>query len=283
MNIMRPWMSFLASGILAAMALQACSSSPDLPDREVNTFVGEIETPLVEEMEDSPTCHYKASFISLKPASAQDTVAHAINAVLQGLVYGVQNVSALPGEAYGKASEAYVADYRENLLPAYEMALKEEDDMTRTAYLYNYEYEVNTVLTLSCDSIYNYEINSYVYTGGAHPNTYVNWANISARTGHLLELEEVFKQDAEEQLRAVLAEHLVPEIAGRLEMENLKTFDDLVASGVLFEPVLPLPQNFLITDEGIRFVYNRYEIAPYALGEIELMVPYEELEDLLML
>ena len=40
-------------------------------------------------------------------------------------------------------------------------------------------------------------------------------------------------------------------------------------------------ENFILGDETITFVYNPYEIAPYALGSTELTLPYSQLSKIL--
>ena len=39
--------------------------------------------------------------------------------------------------------------------------------------------------------------------------------------------------------------------------------------------------NFLVSEEGITYVYGQYEIGPYSLGIIEVTLAWEELEGLL--
>ena len=38
--------------------------------------------------------------------------------------------------------------------------------------------------------------------------------------------------------------------------------------------------NFYITEDGVTFIYNHYEIAPYAMGIIKITIPWNELEGL---
>ena len=42
-----------------------------------------------------------------------------------------------------------------------------------------------------------------------------------------------------------------------------------------------ISNNFILGKEKISFIYNVYEIAPYAFGEIVIDITYEELKDLL--
>ena len=39
--------------------------------------------------------------------------------------------------------------------------------------------------------------------------------------------------------------------------------------------------NFLLSEEGIVYIFNQYEIAPYAAGVIELTIPWDEVSDIL--
>ena len=42
-----------------------------------------------------------------------------------------------------------------------------------------------------------------------------------------------------------------------------------------------ISNNFILDNENIVFIYNKYEIAPYAFGDIMITVTYDELKDLL--
>jgi len=40
-------------------------------------------------------------------------------------------------------------------------------------------------------------------------------------------------------------------------------------------------ENFYITDESINYVFNPYEIAPYYMGQTEVVIPFYRLKDIL--
>ena len=42
-----------------------------------------------------------------------------------------------------------------------------------------------------------------------------------------------------------------------------------------------IPENYIITDDKVTFIFNPYEIAPYALGSIELIITYSEVSQIL--
>jgi hypothetical protein len=41
------------------------------------------------------------------------------------------------------------------------------------------------------------------------------------------------------------------------------------------------PQNFILDDDEIIFIYNPYEIAPYDKGNTELTLSYSQLKEIL--
>jgi hypothetical protein len=41
---------------------------------------------------------------------------------------------------------------------------------------------------------------------------------------------------------------------------------------------LTINDNFYISEKGIGFFYNEYDIAPYVMGPTEVLVPYEAIK-----
>ena len=98
-------------------------------------------------------------------------------------------------------------------------------------------------------------------TGGAIGTGRTSGLNYDLTTGKKIELEDIIKSNSE----ALLEEKI-------LKVYNQK-----------YEKVesIVLKQNFLIEEEGIVFIYNRFEDVPFALG-LRLLVSYCELEDILI-
>lgn len=58
--------------------------------------------------------------------------------------------------------------------------------------------------------------------------------------------------------------------------------DEYDENGYLFEKGrFVLNDNFTLTQTGIKFLYNVYEIKPYVAGITELEIPYSDLKDIL--
>ena len=65
------------------------------------------------------------------------------------------------------------------------------------------------------------------------------------------------------------------------EKTGLSTNQALHSQGYLRSTDLYVPENFILSDNAITFVYNPDEIAPYSLGSIELTIGMPALETLL--
>lgn len=135
----------------------------------------------------------------------------------------------------------------------------------RTGSVYTeYEALINDNGTMSISVIY------YEYSGGAHGYTFKETLNLDLMNEKELLLKELFDGSADYQ--KVLTDEILEEMYK--EKENLfpETLQDFKASDNL---------NFYLTDEGIVFYFNPYEIAPYVRGIAEYKVPYESLKNVL--
>ena len=113
------------------------------------------------------------------------------------------------------------------------------------------------------------------YNGGAHPNTYIYITNFDPNSGDEITLNDIFKEGYEEPLTAMLTSQLMKET-------QASTIEELRDKGFLFfDTEMFVSNNFIPEDEGITFLYNRYEIAPYAYGEISLTLDYTTLKDIM--
>lgn len=112
------------------------------------------------------------------------------------------------------------------------------------------------------------------YKGGAHPNTLYTYFNYNPKTYQTITLDSLINQDGMPKLRA---------IAEKIFRKNEKLAPNASLSEAYFFPdgAFALAQTFTVNKEGLKFLYNPYEIKPYAAGTTELIVPFTEIKDLL--
>jgi len=117
------------------------------------------------------------------------------------------------------------------------------------------------------------ETGSWSYTGGAHGNGAVIYDYFDKSTGKMMDYSHFFT--SLEALSAA-AEPFFREQQKVPEDTSLEDF------GFWFEnDQFAVSENFYFSGENIIFVFNPYDIAPYAAGTITLTVPLSALEGIL--
>ncbi|MVN93117.1 DUF3298 and DUF4163 domain-containing protein [Mucilaginibacter aquatilis] len=123
-------------------------------------------------------------------------------------------------------------------------------------------------------SLLNLEYNGYQFTGGAHGMTIVRYLNWDVAGKKKILLSDIFRPGYEDELNKI-AEQIFR------KQENLSETASLANNYFFKDAKFSLNQNFLITPVGITFLYNQYEIKPYAAGRTTLEIPYEKIKTLL--
>ena len=183
-----------------------------------------------------------------------------------------------------QAIEAYAAlkhtEYIQNNLPLlHEWAIDHEDEpLCETCF--NEELIISAApmtdhLPESADRfLWSYAMDVYEYTGGAHGNRYLLIQNYDLETGDMVNEQDLFIDDYYEPLKTLLLNALIA------QTDNAESKRDLRRMGYSVADVVP-NENFYVTQEGITYVYNPYEIAPYVMGCIEIFLPWETVRPLI--
>jgi hypothetical protein len=166
-------------------------------------------------------------------------------------------------------------DYANNFIADYQSYLKDE-------FSNHFPWEMDIDISVATNTANHFCIvaNEYEYMGGAHPNGYVIYSNFDRATGSIVGLGSIFENGTKEKL-TVIAEKLFREqqqVDDSLSLADAGFFT-LVEEGE--EGRFFLNQNFLIEKDGIRFYYNKYEIAPYVVGPSEVFIPWQKILHLL--
>ncbi len=117
------------------------------------------------------------------------------------------------------------------------------------------------------------ELETYAYTGGAHPNTYRTLLCFDRHTGQPVHLTDLV---ADTTALLPIVEQAFREKQGVRSDQSLEDEGYFLQDGHFF-----LPENVAAGRDGLIFYYNPYEIAAYALGPIEVVVPYTKLKAIL--
>ena len=116
-----------------------------------------------------------------------------------------------------------------------------------------------------------FEINTYVFTGGAHGMPYSEYLIFDSSAKKQVKLDDMLVAGKNPRFKA---------LAYDAYKTWVKTFDNNVSS---YEKNWPftLNDNVTLTDKGIDIRYQHYAIGPYSSGMPTLSIPYSKLNGIL--
>lgn len=229
--------------------------------------------------QDSPTCSFAQVYTYLDESS-KDTLIQKINSNIKEDLFGPE-YKLIPNEVLVDSFLAkYIVDYKADVLELYlEDKKNTSDENEYQPSWYSYEYDQNTSIKEGKKNILNYMSTIMEYRGGAHPNTWHIWLNVDKKTGNILKKQDVFISGSENIIIEMIKNELVKQYSEVFPDESFKTFDDIADHGSLLidQSEMYIPENFLLKEDGVEFLYNQYEIFPYAHGPSFITLPYSDL------
>lgn len=146
------------------------------------------------------------------------------------------------------------------------------DDKESMPELYSYTQEDSVSIDEQYEDFVQLHMFSYIYMGGAHGNANDAHYLISKENGKRLALKDVVKD--------INKFTTLAEVYFRKGLE-LAADADLQEEGFWFDKGFKCNENFYFSDGKMIFVYNQYEIAPYAVGIIYNEIPISKIKHLL--
>jgi hypothetical protein len=108
----------------------------------------------------------------------------------------------------------------------------------------------------------------YAHTGGMHGNSWKYWYVFDLKDIKRLYLADIIREDALPTLYLLV-------------LEALQVYDDEEWDGSSIDNPEELPENFFLDPRGLGFCWHPYEVAAYAVGTVEITIPYEKLKNIL--
>ncbi len=233
----------------------ATSPSPDLlqPDDPsgiaLQAIVFADSAQLAPQMSSSPQASYFVS--SFAPHSTDESLNSVVNTTLANLIAGEEAPIRTKDlrKVIVTSVKTRLLNYKKQAVDTTEIAEMPDAWALEIRYTTEVLHNANGLLSLATQY--------YAYTGGAHGNYETVLHNFDVSKGKQLTYESLFSPDNNDQLLQLLK-------SAASEYENIHP-----------------TKNIALTKEGILFDYPPYEIASYAEGEIEVILPYKEVEPLL--
>ena len=222
-----------------------------------------------------PSCNIDINYTYpiAKDSTLQDSIDYYLILNCFGSDYikkGGINLSA--AELVDKYVQNYTHIYIKDVQPLYVEEIKEHpEDKPESFGWFSYFKEIKSDVAYQNAHLLVYRCYINEFTGGAHGVYFTNFFNIDLNTNRRLLLSDIFTGDYQEAVSNLIWEAL-------MKKENVKSRDALEDMGYgALGPIMPI-DNFYLSPQGITFYYNIYDIAPFAMGPTEVMVPYSQLK-----
>lgn len=177
-------------------------------------------------------------------------------------------ISALHLEEESEPNAKTIPEAIENFIKTYRMDSADFPDMSA-----EYFAEINVSDSYSSKELVSFQLEQFLYTGGAHGYQNIRFLNFDPQTGMEISTEELFDNIEE---FTVIVEKKFRNAHKILENESINS------TGFLFEDdVFYLPETIGFSEKNLILIYNQYDIASYADGPIELEIPTGEITNFL--
>ncbi len=138
---------------------------------------------------------------------------------------------------------------------------------------FNWQKIVNMSVIYNSNYLLCVEYIKYAYSGGAHGMTNISYDIINLNNGTPLSSNNVFKENSDDSLTTLLTQQLRKDY-------NIPDDVMLKKAGFFVDTIEP-NQNIYINGNGVGFLYNSYEIAPYSNGQTNIFLEFNQIKDLL--
>jgi hypothetical protein len=193
--------------------------------------------------------------LSLPKAEPESEIANQINAALDNKIIDLLNFPEKDNlENINEAIAMFEKSY-------FELQAEYSDSP-------DWEFTADGEITYQTEELICAEISSYIFTGGVHGYNANYFMLFDPKTGNSMEIDSIFS-DFEAFKKLV-------EKKFRMQM-GIPSTAEINSTGFMFEKnIFELPENIGFDDNEIILIYNQYEIASYASGQIIVEIPMKE-------
>lgn len=238
-----------------------------------DSIVVKQQIPLLEKNDTTlPYADVNVNFIYPVKFGNKENLARLQQIFIGTFFNDVQFDNLSPQEAIDKYIENYKEEYKSLSNDFYSDKNRLPKGETPMWYWY-YMNNTNKIMFQN-DSLLSYAVEYSDYTGGAHGSYRITYTNVDLAELVTVSEEDIFVPNYHKPLTEI--------IVNRLMTQNKVTSPDSLINIGFFDINDIVPNNnFWLSDKGIHYSYNQYEIAPYAMGVIDVFIPYEDLTALI--
>ncbi|SEA99960.1 protein of unknown function [Pseudobutyrivibrio sp. ACV-2] len=179
-------------------------------------------------------------------------------------------------DAVEKYFSGLVKNFNSGIEEMNDQAKQENEDFGDAEYQVKYSDDITVEIMRRDNKLLSLVINDYTFMGGAHGGGSYTGVNFDVATGKQITLDDLGDADT---IRQVSKDFILDTIATSSEAARGNLYsDDIVNYKEAIEELFAngnQPEFYLDT-VGITFIFQQYDIAPYAAGTISFTVPYSQ-------
>lgn len=253
--------SFFIYPILLGLALAGCKRTPDAAAPSPLVFVQKkFDKSLPgcgdKQKREEPCVTFRVSWVEASSASSEPARTR-INAAILAALQPKEAPRGFDAEAAG-------------VIEDYQKFQTEFPDSEITYFIRR-----SADILLSNASMLSVEVTEEEFRGGAHPNATRTYVNLNPATGEDIALKGVVRDGS----MAALTELAEKRFRGEREIPQGKKLSE--AGFTFADDKFTLSKTWGVSPRGLVFHYNAYEIAPYASGPTTVLLPWNEIKDLI--
>jgi Protein of unknown function (DUF3298). len=222
--------------------------------------------------ENSPNCNLQIKFTFPTNVGGNKELTSKIQALFITNYFGENYSHLSPEQAVELYIENYLSSYKE-LEEDFKAEIARDRNMPMESWFSYSEASVNEV-NYNKNGILCYTVSFEGYTGGAHGAHSQTLYTIDLENGKEITEEDIFVNDYQERLANIL----VKKIAELYRLDDIKELENIGFFNI--DEIYP-NENFIVDNSGITYIFNEYEIAAYVVGNIEVHIPFSEIEYLI--
>lgn len=244
---------------LLAGLLFACTGCKEKPVDKSDLVWGTVSFCSEQPIAPGDSLCYHLEF-HLDTLQAPDSLSAGLARVICDSILG-QSLRPNVAGAMEAAADSIEGAWRQDLAEMYSPDVEYKD-----MFQFNYTMEGKAVENGRTD-ILSYRMQLETYLGGAHGSYCINYYNFDLQSGRLLSVRDIVPANGEKQVLKAMEEQLCK------DWDAVSLTDLQEKTGITLLGDLYVTDNFLLGKDSVTFLFNQYEIAPYAAGLIGVTIP----------
>lgn len=163
-------------------------------------------------------------------------------------------------------------EYKADLEQAKKMTTYEHEDIGSSLHLFVHQHSMTDSITFNRSNVLSLVSRLEDFTGGAHGISSASALNYDLEQNKCITFGLLFVPGYEDIINQMVQRELLLSF-------GVTRPEDLQGEGVYNYENAKVAENFFLTEEGVTFYYNPYEIGAYFLGTIKLTLPYASIRN----